>query len=77
MITLWSDPHIHTGYGMEARFASHMPSNCTEGTAHRRKNCPACCVLIGRSQSTQKVGVEMDWVDPKINDPRQGDLGIL
>ncbi|GFW43103.1 transposable element Tcb1 transposase [Trichonephila clavipes] len=32
MITLWSDLHKHTGYGMEARFASHMPSNCTEGT---------------------------------------------
>ncbi|GFV74235.1 hypothetical protein TNCV_2312331 [Trichonephila clavipes] len=24
--------HLLTGYGMEARFASHMPSNCTEGT---------------------------------------------
>ncbi|GFT43662.1 RNA-directed DNA polymerase from mobile element jockey [Trichonephila clavipes] len=24
--------------------------------------------------ASQKVGVEMDWVDPKINDPRQGDL---
>ncbi|GFX13831.1 hypothetical protein TNCV_3421431 [Trichonephila clavipes] len=34
------------------------------------------CVLIGRSQSTQKVGVKMDWVDSKINDPKQGDLGI-
>ncbi|GFW42855.1 hypothetical protein TNCV_1212621 [Trichonephila clavipes] len=22
----------------------------------------------------RKMGVEMDWVDPKINDPRQGDL---
>ncbi|GFW54502.1 probable RNA-directed DNA polymerase from transposon X-element [Trichonephila clavipes] len=32
MITLWSDLHKHTGYGMEARFASHMPRNCTEGT---------------------------------------------
>ncbi|GFX50484.1 hypothetical protein TNCV_2429531 [Trichonephila clavipes] len=41
-------------------------------SAHRRKKCPACCVLIGRRQSTQKVGVEMDWVDPKINDPKQG-----
>ncbi|GFW27542.1 hypothetical protein TNCV_163821 [Trichonephila clavipes] len=27
-------------------------------SAHRRKNCPAYCVLIGRSRSTQKVGVE-------------------
>ncbi|GFV08504.1 uncharacterized protein TNCV_2937201 [Trichonephila clavipes] len=44
-------------------------------SAQRRKNCPAYCDLIGRSRSTQKVGVEMDWVDPKINDPKQGDLG--
>ncbi|GFT53699.1 hypothetical protein TNCV_2503901 [Trichonephila clavipes] len=35
MIILWSDQHIHTGYGMEARFASHMPSNCTVGTTKR------------------------------------------
>ncbi|GFY09855.1 hypothetical protein TNCV_3698171 [Trichonephila clavipes] len=27
-----------------------------------------------RLVASQKVGVEMDWVDPKINDPRQGDL---
>ncbi|GFT35341.1 transposable element Tcb2 transposase [Trichonephila clavipes] len=25
-------PHLLSGYGMEARFASHMPSICTEGT---------------------------------------------
>ncbi|GFX94853.1 hypothetical protein TNCV_2379261 [Trichonephila clavipes] len=31
MTILWSDLHKHTGYGMEARFASHMPSYCTEG----------------------------------------------
>ncbi|GFU69617.1 hypothetical protein TNCV_2503371 [Trichonephila clavipes] len=40
------------------------------------EKCPACCVLIGRDRSTQKVSVEKDWVDPKINDPKQGDLGI-
>ncbi|GFW60805.1 hypothetical protein TNCV_2672261 [Trichonephila clavipes] len=40
------------------------------------EKCPACCVLIGRDRSTQKVGMEKDWVDPKINDPKQGDLGI-
>ncbi|GFW52465.1 hypothetical protein TNCV_403931 [Trichonephila clavipes] len=38
-------------------------------SSHRRKNCPAYCELIDRSRSTQKAGVEMDWVDPK-----QGDL---
>ncbi|GFS88868.1 hypothetical protein TNCV_3569641 [Trichonephila clavipes] len=27
-----------------------------------------------RPFARRKVGVEMDWVDPKINDPRQGDL---
>ncbi|GFW75320.1 hypothetical protein TNCV_4189741 [Trichonephila clavipes] len=27
-----------------------------------------------RPFACRKVGVEMDWVDPKINDPRQGDL---
>ncbi|GFX83046.1 hypothetical protein TNCV_5001941 [Trichonephila clavipes] len=32
MTIIWSDQHKYTGYGMEARFASHMPSNCTEGT---------------------------------------------
>ncbi|GFT74559.1 RNA-directed DNA polymerase from mobile element jockey [Trichonephila clavipes] len=31
-IRMISDLHIPTGHGMEARFASHMPSNCTEGT---------------------------------------------
>ncbi|GFT96932.1 hypothetical protein TNCV_5107321 [Trichonephila clavipes] len=45
-------------------------------SAHRWKNCPACCIWIGRNQSTQKVGVEKDWVDPEINDSKQGDLGI-
>ncbi|GFX78894.1 hypothetical protein TNCV_3911831 [Trichonephila clavipes] len=40
------------------------------------EKCPACCVMIGRDRSTQKVGVEKDWVDPKINDPKQGDLEI-
>ncbi|GFW50704.1 hypothetical protein TNCV_2890061 [Trichonephila clavipes] len=25
-------PHLLTGYGMEGRFASHMPSYCTVGT---------------------------------------------
>ncbi|GFT02795.1 hypothetical protein TNCV_466211 [Trichonephila clavipes] len=25
--------------------------------------------MIGRDRSSQKVGVEEDWVDPKINDP--------
>ncbi|GFX62724.1 hypothetical protein TNCV_3007611 [Trichonephila clavipes] len=56
-------------------------------SAHRRKNCPAYCDLIGRSRSTQKVGVEKEYKggsenkrrmdrgkDPKINDTRQ-DLG--
>ncbi|GFW50069.1 hypothetical protein TNCV_2316511 [Trichonephila clavipes] len=28
--------------------------------------------MIGRDRSTQKVGVETDWVDPEINDPEQG-----
>ncbi|GFV74744.1 hypothetical protein TNCV_1039821 [Trichonephila clavipes] len=32
--------------------------------------------MIGRDRSTQKVGVETDWVDPEINDPEQGDLEI-
>ncbi|GFW56174.1 hypothetical protein TNCV_4628041 [Trichonephila clavipes] len=27
------------------------------------------CNMIGRDRSTQKVGVETDWVDPEINDP--------
>ncbi|GFY16379.1 hypothetical protein TNCV_2350231 [Trichonephila clavipes] len=27
-----------------------------------------------RPFARREVGVEMDWVDPKINDPRQGDL---
>ncbi|GFY12095.1 splicing factor 3B subunit 2 [Trichonephila clavipes] len=27
-----------------------------------------------RPFARRKVDVEMDWVDPKINDPRQGDL---
>ncbi|GFT65521.1 uncharacterized protein TNCV_649231 [Trichonephila clavipes] len=36
------------------------------------EKCPACCVVIGRNQSAQKKGVEKDWVDPKINDPKQG-----
>ncbi|GFS50910.1 HTH_Tnp_Tc3_2 domain-containing protein [Trichonephila clavipes] len=27
--------HLLTGYGMEARLASHMPSICTEGTVVR------------------------------------------
>ncbi|GFY16501.1 hypothetical protein TNCV_735301 [Trichonephila clavipes] len=27
-----------------------------------------------RPFTRREVGVEMDWVDPKINDPRQGDL---
>ncbi|GFW27251.1 hypothetical protein TNCV_4592501, partial [Trichonephila clavipes] len=34
------------------------------------------CNMIGRDRSTQKVGVETDWVDPEINDPEQGDLEI-
>ncbi|GFV88543.1 hypothetical protein TNCV_1243561 [Trichonephila clavipes] len=34
------------------------------------EKCPACCVAIGRNRSAQKVGVEEDWVDPKINDPK-------
>ncbi|GFS88782.1 hypothetical protein TNCV_4816741 [Trichonephila clavipes] len=34
------------------------------------------CTMIGRDRSTQKVGVETDWVDPEINDPEQGDLEI-
>ncbi|GFW12403.1 putative retrovirus-related pol polyprotein from transposon opus [Trichonephila clavipes] len=53
-----------------------LPECFRNSPAHRRKNCPAYCDLIGRSRSTQKVGVEMDWDDPKINDPKQGDLGI-
>ncbi|GFT05348.1 hypothetical protein TNCV_123701 [Trichonephila clavipes] len=32
MIQNTVDPHLHSGYGMEARFASHMPSITTEGT---------------------------------------------
>ncbi|GFX42048.1 hypothetical protein TNCV_353551 [Trichonephila clavipes] len=34
------------------------------------------CNMIGRDRSTQKVGVETEWVDPEINDPEQGDLEI-
>ncbi|GFX19057.1 hypothetical protein TNCV_323611 [Trichonephila clavipes] len=32
-------PHLLTGYGMKARFASHMPSYCTVG-----KTCSICCL---------------------------------
>ncbi|GFW07228.1 hypothetical protein TNCV_3694211 [Trichonephila clavipes] len=30
------DPHLHSGYGMEARFANHMPSILTE--EHRERS---------------------------------------
>ncbi|GFW62860.1 hypothetical protein TNCV_4452091 [Trichonephila clavipes] len=29
-----------------------------------------------RPFARREVGVEMDWVDPKINEPRQGDLEL-
>ncbi|GFV65822.1 hypothetical protein TNCV_4933721 [Trichonephila clavipes] len=29
-----------------------------------------------RPFARREVGVEMDWVDPKINDPIQGDLEL-
>ncbi|GFX19460.1 hypothetical protein TNCV_3051181 [Trichonephila clavipes] len=40
------------------------------------RNALLSCNMIGRDRSTQKVGVETEWVDPEINDPEQGDLEI-
>ncbi|GFU50467.1 hypothetical protein TNCV_4572111 [Trichonephila clavipes] len=40
------------------------------------KEMPCMLHLIGRDRSSQKVGVETDWVDPEINDLEQGDLEI-
>ncbi|GFT24023.1 hypothetical protein TNCV_2063031 [Trichonephila clavipes] len=76
MSEMWKKYGIErkNGYNLNGQNKSPKKQWWTK-SGHRRKNCSADVYLIGRSQPTQKVGVEKDWVDPKINNPRQGDLG--
>ncbi|GFV59851.1 RNase H domain-containing protein [Trichonephila clavipes] len=66
MIFLLSVQHLLTGYGMEARFESHMPSYCTVGTVAamlRDQLIPALqerycletnCIYTGRSTPSHR-----------------------
>ncbi|GFY31991.1 hypothetical protein TNCV_2621281 [Trichonephila clavipes] len=56
----------------------HRPSPNSSGRSPLtdERNALLSCNMIGRDRSTQKVGVETEWVDPEINDPEQGDLEI-
>ncbi|GFY23238.1 hypothetical protein TNCV_3764761 [Trichonephila clavipes] len=74
------DVDTRRGITLNIHMASGIGQNNFAGTA-----TDEVCRPVGRSPlflrsdwprpfARRKMGVEMDWVDPKINDPRQGDL---